>query len=405
MQVRHNTQLLEQAIDLSVKQSAIPTLAAEAAAYEKIARANAFRRMATGAAIAVAAVGIGIGAMLVLNRGERTAGAASSEVAENLGGETSKVTPTETQSESLQPASRATEVGKTEEQMSPAEPLRSPPQPSANEAQKPDVITVDYTKFLTKEAQLSGTTWTLTSGHHFDDENSPSWDKAWCYTRRTVNGVDINVELVNRLAPDAKPQAPVSGVETLASAGLDEGQARELASKCAWLDGGSFNPSEFVESPGRPVSQEMVVQDGWDALGYDLPNMPVTNISFEQCKSKCQGDSKCVAITYNKRHSACFMKGGASILVYSEDATMAAKPAVASGIQHSSLVFAKDTVVVGSSYTSSLTKYPDCVMACAADRLCAGFNYDTNKTCTLMNAVNSSADFRGVTSGVKAAAN
>ncbi|MGO4836380.1 PAN domain-containing protein [Rhizobiaceae sp. 2RAB30] len=61
--------------------------------------------------------------------------------------------------------------------------------------------------------------------------------------------------------------------------------------------------------------------------------------------------------------------------------------------------------MVGSSYTSSVTKFPECVMACAADRLCNGFNYDTNKTCTLMNAVNSSADFRGVTSGVKASTN
>ncbi|WP_206527303.1 hypothetical protein, partial [Mesorhizobium sp. M7A.F.Ca.CA.001.08.2.1] len=61
MLVRHNTKLLEQAIDLQIKRSAIPTLQAEAAAHDKIARANAFRRMASGAAIAMAAIGIGVG--------------------------------------------------------------------------------------------------------------------------------------------------------------------------------------------------------------------------------------------------------------------------------------------------------------------------------------------------------
>lgn len=56
MLVRHNTALLEKAVDLVVKQAAIPTLEAEAAAYDRMARANAFRRMMTGAAVAIAAV-------------------------------------------------------------------------------------------------------------------------------------------------------------------------------------------------------------------------------------------------------------------------------------------------------------------------------------------------------------
>ncbi|ESX80678.1 hypothetical protein X759_12165 [Mesorhizobium sp. LSHC420B00] len=66
MLVRHNTTLLEQAVDLAVKRSAIPTLQAQAAAQEKTARATAIRRMATGGAIAVAAVGIGLGIKLGL---------------------------------------------------------------------------------------------------------------------------------------------------------------------------------------------------------------------------------------------------------------------------------------------------------------------------------------------------
>ncbi|TGQ96512.1 hypothetical protein EN847_33450, partial [Mesorhizobium sp. M1C.F.Ca.ET.204.01.1.1] len=68
MLVRHNTALLEKAVDLVVKQAAIPTLEAEAAAYDRMARANAFRRIMTGLAVAVAAVGIGYGAALFFGR-------------------------------------------------------------------------------------------------------------------------------------------------------------------------------------------------------------------------------------------------------------------------------------------------------------------------------------------------
>lgn len=408
VQVRHNTQLLEQAIDLQVKRSAIPTLEAEAAAHEKIARANAFRRMATGAAIAVAAVGIGIGAMLVFGRGEKVPEKLPPEIAQKEPERTDEQAPQKPAKREKQmervPEEQVTEEGKTERPKSPEAEVPSTP-PTVGEPPKPDVVTVDYTKFATREIQFLGTSWTLTSGHHFNDENSPTWDKAWCYTRRLVNGVDVNIDLVNRLSPVSKPQAPVSPGETLASVGLNDDLARELAGKCAWLDGSSFGPIDFEESPGRPQPQALLVQDGWDALGYDLPNMPIRNISFEQCRNQCQGDNKCAAITYNKRHSVCFMKGHASILIKSDEATMAAKPTVASSLQYSSLVFAKDTVVVGSPYSSTVTRYPDCIMACASDQLCAGFNYDANKTCTLMNAINSSADFRGVTSGMKAVAN
>lgn len=409
MQIRHNTQLLEQAVDLMVKRSAIPTLEAEAAAHEKIARANGFRRMATGGAIAVAAVGIGIGAMLVLGRGETVPEKPSPEIVQRapeptIDQEPGKPAEREKQTERVQPEENVAEEGKTERPRSP-EPHVPPVPPIVEEPAKPDAVVSDYTKFLTRDTQFLGGSWTLTSGHHFNDENSPTWDKAWCYTRRLINGVDVNIELVNRLSPVSKPQAPVSPAETLASVGLNDDSARELAGKCAWLDGSSFGSADFEESPGRPQPQALLVQDGWDALGYDLPNMPIRNISFEQCRNQCQGDSKCAAITYNKRHSVCFMKGHASILIKSDEATMAAKPAVASSLQYSSLVFAKDTVVVGSPYSSTATRYPDCIMACASDQLCAGFNYDSNKTCTLMNAINSSADFRGVTSGMKAVAN
>lgn len=389
MLVRHNTALLERAVDLVVKQAAIPTLQAEAAAYDKIARANAFRRMMTGAAVAVAAVGIGYGAALFFGREHR--------LPEDYKG-TDRIAPTETVSQ-----------GKTERSTVPI--LQPAPRPEITpppEAPKqPDVITEDFNKFLTREVDLGGSHWSLVSGHHFSDEHDPSWDRGWCYTRRLVNGVDVNVDLANRSSPTARPQAPAAPLATLASIGLNDASALELASKCAWLDNKTFNSNEYEAPPGRAeAAQKLVVQDGWDAMGFDLPSMPVWNVSFDQCQTQCEGDDRCLAITYDKKHSACFMKGDASVLVRAPDAAVAVKPAVASKVQYSSLVFYKNTVVVGNSYSTLTSTYADCVLACAADQKCMGFDFDSpNKMCSMLDQVDSLSVFKGVASGSKAAGN
>ena len=68
MDVRHNTALLERAIELIVQRASIPFRKAEAEAAERLAQATARRRLATGAAIALAAIGIGLGVYLGLWR-------------------------------------------------------------------------------------------------------------------------------------------------------------------------------------------------------------------------------------------------------------------------------------------------------------------------------------------------
>lgn len=394
MLVRHNTELLERAVDLVVKQAAIPTLQAEAAAYDKIARANAFRRMMTGAAVAVAAVGIGYGAALFFGRELRLS--PNVDTIENHI-ETDNMTPKETVSES-----------KTERATVPIpEPAPRPEATSPAQAPKPDIVTEDFNKFLTREIDWGGSHWSLVSGHHFSDENDPTWDRAWCYTRRLVNGVDVNVDLANRPSPTDRPQAPSAPLATLTSIGLNDASALELASKCAWLDNRTFSGNEYDTPPGRAeAAQKLVVQDGWDAMGFDLPSMPVWDVSFDQCQTQCEGDNRCLAITYDKKHSACFMKGDASVLVRAPDATVAVKQAVAGKVQYSSLVFYKNTVVVGNSYSSITSTYADCVLACAADVKCMGFDFDSpNKMCSMLDQVDSLSVFKGVASGSKAAGN
>lgn len=397
MQVRHNTQLLEQAVDLLVKRSAIPTLEAEAAAQDKIARATAFRRVATGAAIAIAAIGLGLGGALLFRH-----------VDERVTEQAAKL-PKQTEKVSSQSGKQVSETATRIEPKTTA-PVPAPKPDIPAPAREPEVVTVDYTKFINRDVRVLGTTWTVTSGHHFKSDKDTTWEKAWCYTRRIVAGVDVNIDLVVRSSPAATPQAPISPGATLASAGLNDASAIELATHCAWLDDVSFKGSEFKPSIDKQQEidsvQEFISKDGWDALGNDLPNMPLRNISFDQCQNQCKSNSSCFALTYNKKYNACFMKNGAAILVRSDEATMAARRIVENSLQYSTLVFAKDTVVVGHSYSSSEVSHADCIAACAANQTCVGFNFDSqNRICSLMDRVESASEFKGVASGLKASTN
>ncbi|TPL81388.1 hypothetical protein FJ950_24530 [Mesorhizobium sp. B2-3-14] len=394
--IRHNTALFERAVDLVVKQAAIPTLQAEAAAHDKIARANAFRRMMTGGAIAIAAVGIGYGAALFFGRDHQLPPVVDT-------------TQTEKRDDRIPTTEKLPQDSKTERTEAPApEVTPKPDTTTPTQAPKPpDVVTADFNKFLTREIDWQGSHWSLVSGHHFNDEHDATWDHAWCYTRRLVNGVDVNVDLVNRASPTARPQAPVSPSMTLASIGVNDASALELASECVWLDKSSFSANDYEAPAGRAeAANKLVAQDGWDAMGSDLPSMPLWNVSFDQCQTQCEGDNRCAAITYDKKHSACFMKGDASVLVKDPDATMAAKQVVGGKLQYSSLVFYKNTVVVGESYSNVPSAYADCVMACAMDQKCLGFNFDSpNKMCSMLDRVDSLALFKGVASGSKTAGN
>ncbi|QKC83476.1 hypothetical protein EB232_19330 [Mesorhizobium sp. NZP2077] len=402
MLVRHNTALLEQAVGLIVKRSAIPTLQAEAAAQEKISRAAALRRIATGGAIAVAAVGIGLGLKLGLWDTRPT-------IPEpNIPRVEVPAQPAETKADKPSiplPTPRPTQVP-------------TPPMPTKD----PDVVTVDFTKFATKTIDFQGEKWELVSGHHFKDEKDSSWDTAWCYSHRMVNGVDVNVQLANRVGPETQPVSPISARETLAQVGLTDATAIQLATNCAWLDGRTFAASDFATDPHREVGAVstqppvmttatdsdtgFVVVSGWDAIGNDLPNMPIRGVTAEQCQSACDRDFTCLAVTYNTKYQACFMKGDASVLVKSEESVMAAKKVVESNLHYSNLVFAKNTEVSGAPYWTGQLRYPDCILQCANENSCMGFNFRSKEmSCTLFKSVTQSVDNVAVASGIKSVGN
>ena len=119
MLVRHNTELLEKAVDLAVKRAAIPTLQAEAAAQRTMTRATGLRRLATGGAIALAAVGIGLGVMLGFWQPEETVASSKDEMAKTA----ELAAPPESRQEAIYP--------RPSEETPPIQPLPTDPRESA----------------------------------------------------------------------------------------------------------------------------------------------------------------------------------------------------------------------------------------------------------------------------------
>ena len=228
MEVRHNTALLEKAVELVVLRAGIPAQQAEAEALHKRSVAIAQRRLATGVAIGVAALGIGLGLYFGLWG--------------NSGVPTAPLTPTVT-AEPRIPAPALTPVETSASRVDPVPRPQNPPEPGK--------VTVDFSKFANVTVPLLGKQWTLSAGHKFKSDRDPTWESAWCYTVRNADGASIKVDLAERLSAGSRPIAPQATTETLSKVGLDDESALALATKCPWLDNKRYRLNEFTITPGR----------------------------------------------------------------------------------------------------------------------------------------------------------
>jgi PAN domain len=370
MEVRHNTALLEQALDSIVQRASIPIKQAEAEAALKRARAVARRRLATGGAVAIAAVGLGLGIFLGLFQRDLGPGVLQSNAP-------------------LQERS--------------AQPLSVPSSRAAPKVAGPEHgAVINYTKFADLDVSYNDIVWPVTAGHQYESDTDKMWSRAWCYTTRTVDGVLIRVDLAVRDSPFARPKAPIASSQSLAKVGLDDDAGIQLAARCPWLDGRQFQESDFLSPPARnvpsattniaqqaagaqprtaapalPTVPSYVAKDGYDLPGNDLPNMPLAKESPLDCEQACNGAEGCVAYVFNKSFNKCFLKNAVGTLF--ENKTACTSVNQNNQIQRvSSFKFQTKTGIVGAFYRSiDSTKLLDCTTACDSDLNCQAFNYDT----------------------------
>ena len=233
MEVRHNTSLLERAVELSVQRAAIPTQRAEAEAFKKRAEASAHRRLYTGVAIGVASLGIGLGIMFGLWRPP-----AWPQLAQQPPGRSTVEQGPAQSGRGIEPFPERRD----------ANPLPLPP------GQTRGPVTVDFTKFASQTVAFQGRSWILTAGHQYEKDTDPTWKSAWCYTFPPNDTVSVQVELAARASPMGPPQAPIASQATLARAELDEASAIALATKCPWIDKNTFRVEDIRVPSDRSAS-------------------------------------------------------------------------------------------------------------------------------------------------------
>lgn len=219
MLVRHNTAYLEEAVRQIVRRSELPIIQAEAEAARLSARSSSLRRLATAAAIAIIAIGLGLGFYLMNLKGfERPPAVVTANT-------------DMTQKPPVVPPPQDSQVDPN------LPPVPQPPEPK---------VVKNRVEFQTTDVQFNGSTWKLETGHQYASDADAMWQTAWCYTRRQTNGVQVQVDLVNRTSPSATPIAPVASPETLSGVGLTPLSAIALATNCPWNDGKHFSVSDFI---------------------------------------------------------------------------------------------------------------------------------------------------------------
>jgi hypothetical protein len=104
---------------------------------------------------------------------------------------------------------------------------------------RPDVIVRDYVIFSEARTTVAGTEFLVMAGHRFETEQAESFSTAWCYTKRFVGGVEVNLALGD-LAPGGIP-APTPATLSDGSRrtmGLSAADAAALFRHCPWLQVG-----------------------------------------------------------------------------------------------------------------------------------------------------------------------
>jgi SH3 domain-containing protein len=237
MEIRHNTNLLEFAINEEIRKAAIPSIEAEASVNERLAKASALRRLATGFAVGLAAVGVGWGVSLAWP--DFLKNSLSVEHTPTFTEKQIKETTTEKLNDGT-----ASNVSESFKPFS----VPVPPKKITQQSTSAEVVTRNFNIFQNREVRLQGRQWGLKAGHFFEDEKDKNWKHAWCYTTANVGGVSVSIDLAKIASPTSKIEAPVATKETLEHVKLSEMEAYALASKCPWI-GASFGSLFRYKNP------------------------------------------------------------------------------------------------------------------------------------------------------------
>lgn len=157
-----------------------------------------------------------------------------------------------------------------------------------------------------------------------------------------------------------------------------------------------------VTSLPRPaIAATLLDARGYDAIGFDYATLK--GVGFQQCRSACESDSQCKAITYNTKHRFCFLKNNVVALIRNGDATAAYASSKAADVIISDFTSYAGMDFPGGDYKRiRQTNYLECFVACIGDNACRAFAYVSKKReCWLKDVLGRPQAVNGVDLGVK----
>ncbi|KKZ86238.1 trypsin-like peptidase domain-containing protein [Rhizobium phaseoli] len=159
-------------------------------------------------------------------------------------------------------------------------------------------------------------------------------------------------------------------------------------------------PSATTNLPAQPAAS-LIDARGYDAIGFDY--RAVKDVSYSGCHEICEGDSQCKAITYNTKHSVCFLKDNVVALIRNSDAVAAYSSSKAADVIMSDFTSYSGIDLPGGDYKSLRgSNYLQCFTACIGDNACKAFSYVPRKSeCWLKDMIGRPKATKGVELGIK----
>jgi hypothetical protein len=170
--------------------------------------------------------------------------------------------------------------------------------------------------------------------------------------------------------------------------------------------------SSTASTPGKPSSPLPTSTpsagilkrlNGYDVYGFDLENMPVRNVSLDDCEASCTATSRCSAYTYNIARKVCFLKSGGRTVLSNSLAVTGFRAELENSFVTSPFTIMERTDIPGGDYRKlSLAEFSDCLSACEADRSCEAFTFVKKKSvCWLKGSVSTPIVYRRAVSGIR----
>jgi hypothetical protein len=153
------------------------------------------------------------------------------------------------------------------------------------------------------------------------------------------------------------------------------------------------------DTPKRS-SSELVMLQRIDLYGFDYRRIDDTNL--ESCRLRCEGEGRCVAFTFNRRHSVCFLKSNGRIGLHNGDAVSGYKQRIKAQLYLSNMEVLEGADMPGGDYRDFKGSFARCFVECAKDDRCLAFSWvRTNNSCWLKSSTSRLRPDKRIVSGNK----